>query len=208
MAKKSILITMLLVYIISSLFIFVPGAYAQYYQIQPGDSLWRISRMFDTTVNALKAENNQQTDLIYAYDTLKIPEPPVTTMSQTNASQTNLSQNDMRLLAHIIHAEARGESYLGKVAVGAVVLNRVASSDFPNTVSAVIYQSGQYSPVTDGSINLAPDAESIRAANDAASGWDPTGGALFFYNPSKVRAGNYVWSRPVITTIGNHTFAR
>lgn len=197
MAKKSLVVVVLLVYAISTLLIVVPGVSAAVYLVQPGDSLWRISRMYGTSVNAIKEANNHWSDTIYINQQLEIP---LTTNS--------LSSKDIDLLAHLIHAEARGESFEGKVAVGAVVLNRVESSLFPNTVAAVIYQPGQFSPVADGSINLEPDAESIRAAESAVSGWDPTNGALFFYNPSKISARNYVWSRPTEAAIGNHIFAK
>jgi N-acetylmuramoyl-L-alanine amidase len=197
LAKKSLVVMVLLVYMVSTMLVFVPGVSAATYLVQPGDSLWKISRMYGTSVNAIKEANNHWSDTIYINQRLEIP-----------TTTSSLSSKDIDLLAHLIHAEARGESFEGKVAVGAVVLNRVKSPLFPDTIAAVIYQTGQFSPVADGSINLEPDAESIRAAHCAASGWDPTGGALFFYNPAKVSARNYVWSRPVETVIGNHTFAK
>lgn len=112
---------------------------------------------------------------------------------------------DVYLLARLVYGEARGESYTGKVAVAACVLNRVASSQFPNSIPKVIYQSGAFSVVNDGQINLAPDAESLRAARDAMNGWDPGGGALFYYNPSKTK-NKWIRTRPVILTIGEHVF--
>ena len=114
--------------------------------------------------------------------------------------------SDHRLLAKCVHAEARGEPYKGQVAVAAVVLNRVASSSFPNTVSGVIYQSGAFSCVDNGSINNTPDASCIRAALDALNGWDPTGGCLYYYNP-KTAADKWIFSRTVQTVIGRHSFA-
>lgn len=110
------------------------------------------------------------------------------------------------LLARLIHGEARGEPFLGQVAVGAVVLNRVESPLFPNTIAGVIYQPGAFDVVADGQINLAPDEESIRAAKAAISGWDPTGGALYYYNPAKATS-YWIWRRPVILAIGRHHFA-
>ncbi|MDD5018237.1 MAG: spore cortex-lytic enzyme [Eubacteriales bacterium] len=114
---------------------------------------------------------------------------------------------DVYLLAQLVYAEARGESYTGKVAVAAVVLNRIESSLFPNSMAKVIYQRGAFSVVDDGQINLAPDQESLKAARDALNGWDPSGGALFYYNPSKT-SNAYILSRPVICTIGNHVFCK
>jgi len=106
-----------------------------------------------------------------------------------------------------VHAEARGEPYIGKVAVAAVVLNRVKHPSFPNTIAGVIYQPGAFTAVTDGQINLAPDEESLRAARDALNGWDPTYGAIYYYNPAKTTS-SWIWSRPVHIVIGNHRFAK
>ena len=113
---------------------------------------------------------------------------------------------DHRLLAKLVYAEARGESYKGKVAVAAVALNRVDSASFPNTVSGVIYQKNAFACVSNGSINNSPDSDSIRAALDAINGWDPTGGCLYFYNP---RGTDDTWirTRTIRTVIGNHSFA-
>ncbi|MBQ4157267.1 MAG: spore cortex-lytic enzyme [Clostridia bacterium] len=126
--------------------------------------------------------------------------------SSTSQSATIVS-SDHRLLAKLVYAEARGESYKGQVAVAAVTLNRVASSSFPNTLSGVIYQSGAYSCVSNGSINNTPNATAIRAALEAMNGWDPTNGCLYYYNP---RLTNDAWikSRTVVTVIGNHNFAK
>ena len=123
----------------------------------------------------------------------------------TAASATILSA-DHRLLSKLVYAEARGETYKGQVAVAAVVLNRVASASFPNTISGVIYQSGAFSCVRNGSINNAPDATAIRAARDALNGWDPTGGCLYYYNPRKT-SDQWIRTRTVKTVIGNHRFA-
>ena len=125
--------------------------------------------------------------------------------SATTASATILSA-DHRLLAKLVYAEARGETYKGQVAVAAVVLNRVRSSSFPNTISGVIYQTNAFSCVNNGSINNTPDSSCIRAARDAMNGWDPTGGCLYYYNP-KTASDNWIRSRTVKTVIGNHSFA-
>lgn len=125
--------------------------------------------------------------------------------SATTASATILSA-DHRLLAKLVYAEARGETYKGQVAVAAVVLNRVRSSSFPNTISGVIYQTNAFSCVNNGSINNTPDSSCIRAARDAMNGWDPSGGCLYYYNP-KTASDNWIRSRTVKTVIGNHSFA-
>lgn len=115
------------------------------------------------------------------------------------------SQSDYNLLARLISAEARGESYAGQVAVGAVVLNRVEHPSFPNTIAGVIYQKGAFSCLDDGQFDQPVAESSYRAAQDALNGWDPSGGAIYYYNP--VTATNkWIRSRPVILSIGKHTF--
>ena len=114
--------------------------------------------------------------------------------------------NDLYLLAKCIHAEARGESYIGKVAVGAVILNRVASPDFPDTIYGVIYQPWAFTAVHDGQINLEPEPASYQAATDALNGWDPTYGSLYYYNPSTA-SSSWIFSRQTVVTIGKHVFA-
>ena len=126
--------------------------------------------------------------------------------SSASSASTSYVSSDHRLLARLVYAEARGESYKGQVAVAAVVLNRVSSASFPNTVSGVIYQSGAFSCVSNGSINCTPDDSCIRAALDALNGWDPTGGCLYYYN-AKTAADSWIFSRTVQTVIGNHSFA-
>ena len=127
--------------------------------------------------------------------------------SSTASGSGGYSSNDVYLLAKVIGAEARGESYTGQVAVGAVVLNRVKHSSFPDTISGVVYQSGAFSCVTDSNWNTTPNDTAKKAARDAINGWDPSGGAIYYYNPSKT-SNQWIRSRPVITTIGNHIFCR
>lgn len=125
---------------------------------------------------------------------------------QSSSSQGS-SNNNVRLLAMLISGEARGETYEGQVAVGAVVLNRVRHSSFPNSIAGVIYQSGAFTAVDDGQINMAPTDSCMRAARDALNGWDPSGGAIYYYNP--VTATNqWIRSRPIIKKIGKHVFCR
>ena len=124
----------------------------------------------------------------------------------SSSSGTSSSSGDVYLLARCVYGEARGEPYKGQVAVAAVILNRVKSSSFPNTIAGVIYQSGAFSVVADGQINLTPDNTAIKAARDAMNGWDPTGGCLYYYNPATATS-SWIWSREVRLTIGDHSFA-
>ena len=123
-----------------------------------------------------------------------------------SGSNSNYTNSDLYMLAKCIYAEARGESYTGQVAVGAVILNRVASSSFPNTISGVIYQKGAFTAVSDGQINLEPDRTAMNAASDAMNGWDPTYGCLYYYNPA-VATSSWIFGRQKVTTIGKHVFA-
>ena len=127
------------------------------------------------------------------------------TLSADTSPIMSLTANQL-LLAKVVYGEARGENYKGKVAVAAVVLNRVRSSSFPNTISGVVYQKNAFSCVANGSIDLTPDNDSIRAAKEALNGWDPTGGCLYFYN-SRLTSDAFLASLTVKTVIGNHSFA-
>jgi len=127
--------------------------------------------------------------------------------STTTNSSTSSSNSDVNLLAQLVYAESRGEPYKGQVAVAAVVLNRVRSSSFPNTIAGVIYESGAFSVVADGQINLTPNETAKKAAQDAINGWDPTYGAIYYFNPNTATS-KWIWSRPVTVTIGNHRFCK
>lgn len=124
----------------------------------------------------------------------------------SSASSGKQNSSDLNLLAHLIYGEARGESYTGQVAVGAVVMNRIKSSSFPNTVSGVIYQPYAFTAVSDGQINLTPNSTAIEAAKAAMNGYDPTGGAIYYYNPSTATSA-WIYSRKTTVTIGRHVFA-
>lgn len=128
-------------------------------------------------------------------------------LSSSGGSSGAYSSSDINLLAKLIAAEARGESYTGQVAVGAVVLNRVTHSSFPDTIAGVIYQKGAFSCVNDSNWNVSPNSTSLKAARDCINGWDPSGGAIYYYNPAKT-SNSFMFSRPVITTIGRHVFCR
>ena len=123
------------------------------------------------------------------------------------SNSSNVS--DVQLLARAINGEARGEPYEGQVAVGAVILNRVKDSRFPNTIAGVIYQPGAFTAVADGQINVPIDESStvVKAAQDALNGWDPTDGAVYYFNPNTA-TNDWIWSRPLIKTIGKHRFCR
>ena len=130
-----------------------------------------------------------------------------TTISEASYGGGNTS--DVQLLARAINGEARGEPYEGQVAVGAVILNRVRDSRFPNTIAGVIYQPGAFTAVSDGQINVPIDENStvVKAARDALNGWDPTEGAVYYFNPNTA-TNKWIWSRPVIKTIGKHRFCK
>ena len=122
-----------------------------------------------------------------------------------SSSSGGYTQNDINLLARIISAEARGESYTGQVAVGAVVLNRVEHPSFPDSIAGVIYQPGAFTAITDGQFNETVAESSVRAAKEALNGSDPSGGAIYYYNPNKT-SNKWIRTRPVIVRIGNHLF--
>jgi len=127
-------------------------------------------------------------------------------MSLTKTDNSSTSSNDLYLLAKCVYAEARGESYTGQVAVAAVILNRVKSASFPNTIAGVIYQPYAFTAVSDGQINLEPNQTAYNAARDALNGWDPTYGAIYYYNPSTATS-KWIYSRKTTVTIGKHVFA-
>lgn len=128
------------------------------------------------------------------------------TSGSTSTAAGNQDSN-LYLLARIISAEARGEPYIGQVAVGAVVLNRVRHPSFPSTISGVIYQNGAFTAIVDGQFNEPISSSAYQAARDAMGGWDPSGGAIYYYNPERT-TNQWIYSREVITTIGKHVFAK
>lgn len=124
-------------------------------------------------------------------------------------AQTNSYEKNVELLARAVNGEARGEVYEGQVAVAAVILNRVDHPSFPNTIAGVIYQPGAFTAVSDGQIDvpISHNSTVYKACQDAMNGWDPSGGAIYYYNP-RTATSKWIYSRPVITTIGNHIFAK
>ena len=127
--------------------------------------------------------------------------------SSSNNSSSSTNSNDLNLLSRLVYGEARGEPYTGQVAVAAVVLNRVRNRSFPNTVSGVIYQKGAFDVVSDGQINLTPNDTAKKAAQDALNGWDPSNGAIYYFNPATA-TNKWIWSRPMTVTIGKHRFCK
>ncbi len=125
-------------------------------------------------------------------------------LAASNSYNTNL-----QLMARAINGEARGESYEGQVAVGAVIMNRVKHSDFPNTIAGVIYQSGAFTAVADGQINepIAEGSTVLKAAQDALNGWDPTDGCIYYFNPNTATS-SWIWSKTIVKTIGKHHFCK
>jgi N-acetylmuramoyl-L-alanine amidase len=165
--------------------------------VKSGETLWKIGNQYGISVIELRSANQQWNDMIYIGQKLAVPQ--------------TISAAERNLLARLVSAEAKGESYAGKVAVATVVLNRVNHPDFPNTVKDVIYQidGGHYAftPVQNGTIHGAADAESIRAVNEALAFRGQGNGSLYFYNP-KTSTSQWIFSREVTVRIGNHTFAK
>ena len=159
-----------------------------------------------SAVKLFQKRNGLTVDGIIGNKTLAAMGISQSMLSSSTSSVNGYSSSDVKLLARLIYAEARGESYQGQVAVGAVVLNRVKSSSFPNTISGVIYQPYAFTCVNDGQINLSPNNTAMNAARDAMNGWDPSYGSLYYYNP-KVATSSWIYSRPTVVTIGNHVFA-
>ena len=127
--------------------------------------------------------------------------------TSSTSSSSSSNSNNVNLLARLVYGEARGEPYTGQVAVAAVVLNRVNSSSFPNTIAGVIYQKGAFNVVDDGQINMSPNSTAVKAAQDALNGWDPSYGAIYYFNPNTA-TNKWIWSRPVTVVIGKHRFCK
>lgn len=151
-------------------------------------------------VVAYQKDNGLDADGVVGPNTLK-----TMGISSETSGTGNLTGSDVKLLAKVISAESRGEPYTGQVAVGAVILNRIEHPSFPNTLSGVVYQPGAFSCMTDGQIDQTVSDSALRAARDAINGFDPSGGAIYYYNPEKT-SNKFMLSRPVITVIGAHKF--
>jgi N-acetylmuramoyl-L-alanine amidase len=176
------------------------------YTVQSGDTMGKIAERHGMTLQELASLNPQVKDL----DTIYVGQEVNTAKSASKpvVAKSNVTEKERDLLARLVRAEAEGEVYAGKVAVAVVVLNRVDSPDFPDTVTDVIYQKGQFSPVSNGEINRPADAESFRAVDEALSLDRSKGaGSLFFYNP-KTSSSKWLESRPTTLVIGNHVFKK
>jgi N-acetylmuramoyl-L-alanine amidase len=192
-------------FLVVNMLVSTTPAYAWTYSIKWGDTLYKLSRNYGAKVQDLKAANKLPSDKILAGTKIWIPDNK---SSQKKAQNNTYGSNDLYLLARLINGEARGESFTGQVAVGAVILNRVKSDKFPNTIAGNIYQGLQFESVDNGQIWQPLTASAIKAAEATLNGWDPTGGALYFYNPAKVHNKySWIWSRTIIHRIGNHVFA-
>ncbi len=194
--------------------IMVPGQdQNQYYTVVWGDSLWKISQKTGVSITQLKEFNNLSSSYLEVGQTLHLtrstgnPGPAPTPTPTTPV--VKLSETEVDLLARLIHAESSGEPYLGKVGVGAVIVNRLRSPLFPNTLNGVLHQKYAFESVETGYIwTINPTSSEYQAAREALSGVDPTKKALFFYNPNKItNPNNWVFSRQVTVKIGNHLFA-
>ena len=156
-------------------------------------------------MKSFQRKNGLTADGIAGSQTLKAM--GIQTSSSTKATSATPNNSDLNLLARIVYSEARGEVYAGQVAIAAVVLNRVKSSSFPNSIAGVIYQPGAFTAVSDGQINLTPNETARKAAQDALNGWDPTYGSIYYFNPNTATS-SWIWSRPYVTTIGKHRFCK
>lgn len=173
-----------------------------YYTVRRGDTLFKISRRVGLSVTRIRAANGWISSVRIGQRII-IPTGKATAATATRRTS---SSTNAYLLAQLIHAEAESEPYAGKVAVGAVVLNRLENPRFPQTLAGVLYQPHAFESVTNGRVYNYPNTDSRRAAQAAINGWDPSGGAIFFFNPSKT-SNRFIWSRRIINRIGKHVFA-
>ncbi|AND83478.1 spore cortex-lytic enzyme [Clostridium tyrobutyricum] len=158
-----------------------------------------------TAVKYFQSKNGLKVDGVAGDATLKAL--GINTASSNSSSQLSGSSQDELLLARIINGEARGEPYEGQVAVGSVILNRTRDPRFPSSIAGVVYQPGAFTAIVDGQIHANLEQNSINAARDALNGWDPSGGAVYYFNPATATS-NWIWSRPLIKVIGKHRFCR
>ncbi|WP_090080619.1 cell wall hydrolase [Lentibacillus persicus] len=184
--------------ILIGLIAFPAGASAQTYSVQYGDSFYTIAKQNNLTLANLQIANERSGSQLKAGETITVPD--------------SVSEEGKELMAKLVHAEAKGEPYEGKVAVATVVLNRVDSNDFPDTVKDVIYEKTggvhAFSPVKNGAINNSYDESDMKAVNEAIAFRGQGMNSLYFYNPDKVNSDNWIFSRKTIKKIGNHRFAK
>ena len=176
------------------------------HKVVAGDTLSTLANRYKVTVSDIKRANNLSNDTIHVGQSLWIPLTKSTpTSSRSNGQRYQATAEEVELLAKAIYGEARGESLTGQIAVGAVILNRVESEDFPNTIKGVIYEPYAFTCVQDGQFYLKPDPKAYEAAREALKGIDPTKGSTYYWNP-KTATSEWIWSRAVVTKIGNHIF--
>lgn len=156
-----------------------------------------------SAVKKFQSKNGLKVDGIVGSQTLSA----LGISSSSNSKPSSNNNSNLYLISQVIYGEARGEPYEGQVAVGAVLLNRVSDSRFPNTVAGVVYQPGAFTCVSDGQINLTPNSTAQKAAQDAVNGWDPTHGCVYYFNPNTATS-SWIWSRPQTITIGKHIFCK
>lgn len=175
------------------------------YYVDSGDTLYDLALSFNTSVGVIMALNDMENSIIQKGQKLKLP---VINLTKRQVLAKTVSQSDIELMARTIHGEARGEPYMGQVAVGAVIINRILSNKFPDTIKGVIYQKNQFTAVTDGQIHYTPNNTAYRAAREALNGIDPTMGSLYYYNPKTAQNKSWFNSRKAIVNIGAHVFAK
>lgn len=173
--------------------------------VQQGDSLYLIAQKYWVSVEALKSANGLTGDEIYPGQVLVIPGATNRSGTPDVSRQATLSREDIDLMARVVYAEAQGEPYEGQVAVAAVILNRLKHPEFPKSIPGIVYEPYAFEPVANGQINQAPNDKAYQAVQDALNGWDPTGGALYFWNPA-YSTSEWIKTRTVTKQIGNHVF--
>lgn len=183
----------------------IPESQIIKYHVGVGDTLFDLARSFNTSIGVIMALNNLDDSIIRVNDVIRLP---INNLSPKQVLAKVIKPYEVKLLAKAIHGEARGEPFKGQIAVGAVIINRVLSSYFPDSFKRVIYQPGQFSAVDDGQINLKPNRTAYRAARQAIKGIDPTMGSLYYYNPRTAKHKKWFTSRRATVTIGDHVFAR
>ncbi|MCF8008731.1 MAG: cell wall hydrolase [Halanaerobiales bacterium] len=181
-----------------------PGKIIKYY-VNSGDTLYDLALSFNTSVGVIMALNDMENSIIRKGETLKLP---IFNLTKRQVLAKTVNQSDIELMARTIYGEARGEPYMGQVAVGAVIINRILNNDFPDTIKGVIYQNNQFTAVSNGQINYTPNSTAYKAAREALNGIDPTMGSLYYYNPKTAKNKSWFDSRKFIVSIGQHVFAK
>jgi len=175
------------------------------YYVDSGDTLYDLAESFNTSVGVIMALNNMNHSIIRQGEKINIP---INNLTKRQVLAKTVSKSDIEIMARTIHGEARGEPYMGQVAVGAVIINRVLNHEFPNNIRDVVYQRRQFTAVADGQINYTPNNTAYRAAKEALNGIDPTMGSLYYYNPKTAENKSWFQTRKFVVSIGEHVFAK